>query len=335
MPTYLDDIRSQPAVLQDFLDAGLAPEVKELLARPQRFDRIVMTGMGASFFAHYPTFLELAAAGLPIWSLETSEMLGPAGALVTPRSLLWVTSQSGNSGEVTALLGSLPSARPTVLGVTNDMTSDLALGADVVLELHSGEEQTVSTRSYVNTLAAQALATAAVLGRPGPTFGDLPAQLDAYLTGWDEHVHALERAVAGPTLFIVARGPSLTSARTGALIAKEAAKTPVEGMSTPQFRHGPLELVDADVTVIHLAGLATDVVFNRRMLDDVTRAGGLGLWLSAAADDTDIVLPAVTTSEALPIAEILPLQALTVALAGRKGIEPGAFRHIEKVTRTL
>ncbi len=334
--SYPADIRAQPAALQQLLDAGLSSDVRALLSDLKSFDRIVMTGMGASLFAHHPTFLRLAASGLPVWTLETSELLGPAAGLLTRGTLLWITSQSGDSGEVAALLEALPSSRPRVLGVTNNTASDLAVGADVVLELHSGEELTVGTRSYVNTLAAQALATRIALGEPADTrLLELPGQLETYLEDWDDHVEALGAAVASRTIFIVGRGPSLAAVRTGSLIIKEAAKVPVEGMSTPQFRHGPLELVGPDVTVIHLAGDATDADFNERMFTDVKRVGGHAVWLGSDGAGSNVALPAISLPEALPIAEILPLQLLSVALAERNRVEPGAFRHIDKVTRTL
>ena len=335
-PPYINDIRSQPAALRALLDVGLPDEVTQLLTRLEKFDRIVMTGMGASLFAHYPAFLQLVAAGYPVWVVETSELLGPAGALITSKSLLWITSQSGSSAEVHALLERLRRPRPTLLGVTNDTTSDLALGADVVLQLHSGEEHTVGTRSYVNTLAAQALAAASATGT-APKLGlfDLPAQLDDYLDQWDEHIDSLGQAVGSQTIFIVGRGASLAAAQTGALIIKEAAKVAVEGMSAPQFRHGPLELVEPGVTVIHLAGQSTELPSNRQLLLDVEAAGGNTVWLTSNPSAKGPRLPATNAPDALPIAEIVPLQLLSVALAEHTGVEPGAFRNIEKITRTL
>ena len=335
-PPYLADIQSQPAALQRLLDAGLSRDVVGLLRNLDRFDRIVLTGMGASLFAQYPAFLRLAATGLPVWVIETSELLGAAGGLVTPRSLVWITSQSGSSAEVAALLDRLAERRPVVLGVTNDTAGDLANRAHTVLEIHSGDEQTVGTRSYVNTLAAHELATAVALGVDGS--GDLhgiPAALATYLERWDEQIETLSGAIGGPTIFLVGRGPSLAAVQTGALIIKEAAKVPVEGMSTPQFRHGPLEIVGPDVCVVHLAGEARDHGSNRKLRCDVQRAGGRSVWLGQDLAETDAPLPEIASGEALPIAEILPLQLLSVALAGKTGVEPGAFRHIQKVTRTL
>jgi glucosamine--fructose-6-phosphate aminotransferase (isomerizing) len=90
------------------------------------------------------------------------------------------------------------------------------------------------------------MATGAALGRPVPRdVYDMPGRLAGYLNQWDDQLAAWDAAVSQEILFTVGRGASLAAARTGALIVKEAAKTPLEAMSAPQFRHGPLEMPTA------------------------------------------------------------------------------------------
>lgn len=335
-PPYLQDIRAQPEALARLLDAGLPGESRELLADIGSFGRIVLTGMGASLFALHPAFLRLADAGLPVWCVETAELLGPAGGLVTSDTLLWVTSQSGASAEVGALLDGLGSARPRVLGMTDDVDSPLGRAADVVVELHSGDERTVSTRSYVNSLAAAALAVSCALGRAAdPSLRDAPARLAGYLADWDAHRDALAAAVPEETIFLLGRGASLAAALTGALITKEAARTAVEGMSAPQFRHGPLELAGPGVAALVLAGDPADAPRNRRLVDDLAAVGANAVWLDTAVDPGAPALPRLEGPDSRPLAEILPMQLLSVVLAERRGAEPGAFRQIGKVTTTL
>jgi glucosamine--fructose-6-phosphate aminotransferase (isomerizing) len=335
-PAYLSDIRQQPESLQQLLDSRLEPAALTLLRRLASFDRVVLTGMGASLHALYPPFLALASAGLPVWHIETSELLGDAGGLVTPRTLLWVTSQSGRSAEIAALLDRLTGPHPAVLGFTNDVASPLALSADAVIELHSGAEHAVGTRSYVNSLAAHARATAAVLGRePAAEMNEAPRRLAQYLSHWDENIAAWDRAVTEQILFVVARGASLAAARTGALIIKEAAKAPIEAMSGPQFRHGPLEMADKRTCVIVLPGSPGDAPLNERLSADLTAFGANAVTLSPSRDGSGPHLPDLTTDDARSLGEILPLQLLSVVLAERLGYEPGAFRQIGKVTTTL
>ncbi|SMD20503.1 SIS domain-containing protein [Kibdelosporangium aridum] len=338
LPRYVQDILEQPPALRGLLTAGLGSAATTFLSQGLAgFDRIVITGMGASLYASYPSYLRLARAGLPVWLVETGELLHDVPELVTGRSLLWVASQSGESAEVQALLEQCVNPRPTVLGIVNNTDSALAQAADVVIELHAGEERAVSTRTYVNTLAASALAVRLALGEPEST--DLFAAVGAvqrYLDDWRAHADAIGDAISTPdALVILARGASLAAAGTGALIIKEAAKYHAEALSTSQFRHGPLEMVAVGVTVVLLEGDRHTAPLGQRLADDIRRYGGRVVWLGQTVPDPDALSLAACRGAARHIAEILPLQLLSVVLAERAGIEPGVFRHLEKVTRVL
>jgi glutamine---fructose-6-phosphate transaminase (isomerizing) len=339
---YLSDIRHQPDSLQQLLDSPVDPAALSLLLRLGDFERVILTGMGASLHALYPAFLALASAGRPVWQLETSELLGEAGGLITPGALLWITSQSGRSAEITALLDRVCGLeracgrRPAMLGFTNDTASPLAESADAVVELRSGAEHAVGTRSYVNSLAAHARATAVALGRElASEVSEAPSRLADYLGQWDEHIAAWDTAVSQQILFTVGRGASLAAVRTGALIIKEAAKTPIEPMSAPQFRHGPLEMADKRTCVIVVPGAPGDVPLNEQLAADMTAFGANAIMLGLPRSGNGPQLPKLTSDEARPLGEILPFQLLSVVLADRLGYEPGAFRQIGKVTTKL
>lgn len=333
-PPYVADIRSQPEALQRLLDQGINDQARQLLSRLPTFGRVILTGMGASLYALYPAFLELAAAGLPVWCIEAAELLSQADGLITPDSLLWVTSQSGRSAEIAALLEQ-PRRPRAILGVTNETVSPLAAAADAVIELRSGAEHTVGTRSYLNSLAAHLLATAVAVQQPvPPELYQMPRRLATYLGQWDAQLNAWDRAVTENVLFAVGRGASLAAAQTGALIVKEAAKAPMEAMSAPQFRHGPLELADDRTCIIVLAGAAADLAPNDRLVADLLAVGANVVRLPAPSA-AGPQLPMAQADQVRPIAEIVPFQLLSVLLAERQGLEPGAFRQIGKVTTAL
>ena len=338
VPPYVADIRAQPQALESLLTSSLPADAKTLLGRVGRFDRIVLTGMGSSLHGMYPTFLRLAAAGYPVWCEDTAELLGYQQGLTAGNTLVWITSQSGESAEVTELIDRLPDHDgPTVLAATNDLDSALAVAAAAVMPLHSGPENTVGTRSYLNTLAVGALATSVALGEPvEPELRSAPEQIDRYLAGWDDELAQISDQVPDSAMFVVGRGSSLGSARTAALIIKEAARRAVEGMSVPQFRHGPLEMADGDLTVLMFAGRHADRALNEQMRTDLQTTGARCVWIDVdAALQPGIVMPRLSGRDSRSLAEIVPMQLLTVVLAGRLGQEPGRFRQIAKITRTL
>lgn len=330
MNPYIENILEQPDALRtcvsNFDGAALAG------ARLGSFERIVITGMGGSHFAGYPAWLTLIRAGLPVWHVESSELLHQMPELVTRKTLLIMLSQSGRSAEVLALLDKVVPAQ--VLAVTNDVKSPLAECANAVLDLHAGTEDTVSTKTYMNTIAVTALMARQLAGQSLDTARTellhAADTLSHALADWQLlAAHIAERVGAPERLLILGRGASLASACVGALVLKEAAKLNAEGMSAGQFRHGPLELADPRLSVLVLAGEGPGRALNERLVTDLQGYGARAHLL--AAHSGDIVHPAAAGA-GLPIAEMLPLQMLSVHVAESTGFVPGQFRHSRKVT---
>lgn len=335
---YIDDIRAQASALADFLGHGAAASCKNMLRQTAEFDRIVLTGMGSSLAGMYPGYLRMARAGLPVWHVDAAELLGYSSGLLTDRTLLWITSQSGESAEVLAILNSLPRRRPAIFGVTNDSNSTLADVADAVQPLYSGVEDAVATRSYINTLAATAVSVSALTEQEiDPELFEAPSRIEEYLIDWDAHLDDLDRAVKEPTMFILGRGSSLASARTAALIIKEASRQPAEGMSPGQFRHGPLEMASSDTSILLFAGSAEERILNVKLRQKLETVGAKCVWIEPGGESRERAVrsPDLSSPQTRQIGEILPLQLLTIVLGHRLGIEPGVFRQIEKITRQL
>jgi glucosamine--fructose-6-phosphate aminotransferase (isomerizing) len=338
---YIADILSQPAALQQALgDLDLTPlePLKRLIAGGQ-IDRILITGMGASLHGTYPAWLYLANAGLPAYWVDAAELLYYMQGMITPKTLLWVISQSGRSAELLHLLspGALP--KPKMLfALTNDLSSPLAKAADLTLHINAPVELTVSTRTYLNTLAISQLSALLLAGL------DVQAGLDqlqsagemlaGYLAGWQAQVEMLmEKVGLPPSLVILGRGPSLAAAHTGALVQAEAAKYPALALHAAEFRHGPLELIRPGLSVMVLAGTGDTAHLNRRLAAEIAQRGGQVFWL---AESPEADLPFVQVPPArglgLPLAEIAPFQLLSLALAQQAGVEAGKFFFSGKVT---
>jgi glucosamine--fructose-6-phosphate aminotransferase (isomerizing) len=341
MNPYITDILSQPEALRAALRNFSVEPLDLLIQRIGRneLDRILITGMGASYNAAYPAFLQLTSQPIPVMVANTAELLHYSTGLISSRTLLWMNSQSGRSVELVRLLEKTQITPPAcVLACVNDVSSPLGLAADVCLPIHAGVEATVSTRTYLNMLAVNMLAAITLLGGD-PSFVikkliSTAGAMEQYLSDWQVHVAELDALLGEVTdLIILGRGASLAAVWNGSLINKEAAKCAFEGMHAADFRHGPLELASPGLTVLMFEGAQQTARLNRDLALEVTRLGGSVLWLAQEADDDlpGLRLPAVDEI-ALPWVEILPLQMLTILMAQRKGIEAGKFRHVPKIT---
>jgi glucosamine--fructose-6-phosphate aminotransferase (isomerizing) len=333
---YVTDILEQPDCLRALLRSHPWDAITSLGKQANEYERIVLTGMGASLFALWPAWLTLVRAGRPAWLIETGQLLHDLPELVTQNTLVIAASQSGRSAEIVAL-AERTDGRAALVGLTNDPTSPLVEHSDLAIGVESGDEHAVSTRSYVNTLAAATLAAERLVAEMSSqsSFDAAAGAIADYLATWRDRVERIKEQVGLPErLYLLGRGASLAGANCGALILKEAAKWPAEAMSGGQFRHGPLELADSRMTALVLAGHnEPDRQRNRRLLEDVERYGGKGFWADANLNTKGSTLPiAAADGAGRGIAEIVALQLLSVAIAEQAGIEPGVFRHLEKVT---
>ena len=333
---YLQDILSEPERLNELARARPWQTASQEL-ESRRFDRIVLTGMGASLFALLPAWQQLVRAGHAAWLVETGELLHSLDGLAVEGTLLIAASQSGYSAETLALAQHDRSG-VTLLGLTNDPASPLGQSADITIENHAGDEEAVSTRSYVNTLGTATGIANTITHEPDPAelLHAAADALAAHLNNWSDRIAAIKESVDHPQrLFILGRGASLAAARCGALILKEAAKCPAEALSTGQFRHGPLELADERLTAIVLAGHTDyDRDRNRRLAADIRRFGGRVVWADEPAVTPEPDLPLASGDDGVgrALAEIVALQLVSVSIAEQTGVEPGVFRHLEKVT---
>jgi len=336
---YLDDILDQPAALERVLrhlpaETGLQ-SIRSSLEK-QAYARILITGMGSSYFAAIPLYYRLLRAGFHVLLIETAELIQNLPELVTPQNLILTISQSGQSAEIIELLH-LAEGKAALLAVTNDAGSPLARASQENLLLHAGEEHTVSCKTYVNTLAVLTAVGDALAGdRPRlPELAAAPGAVSTYLANFREYADKLEMILEDITsLFLLGRGDSMAAAQTGGLIIKKASRFPAQERNAAAYRHGPIEVTTPQVLVLVFGGSDILLPLNTQLISDIHRFGGSAMMVTANTDHGPLNLPPVPEA-ARPILEILPAQLLSLALSRRSGLEAGAFRFATKVTTIL
>ncbi len=339
---FLREIREQPQVIAacaaNFTGDGLDELRREL--QTGAFDRVVMTGMGSSLYSCHPLLLTLSAElDLPCTVWDASELVSFGMHQLTGRTLFIAVSQSGESGELQHIARLQRPAR--VVSVTNGSDNTLARWADISLCTQAGAEKAVSAKTYTGGLAFLHLLGLHLTGGDvdaGRTaLSRLAGDVEGLLARFEQE---LPRLPADPTtlgfLAFIGRGPSLASALTGSLITQEATKMPCAGYSGGGFRHGPLELARPGFNAVIFDGSGTAQTQSRTMAAQLAGIGAsVTLITTAPPADRDGIshwaIPA-TAPALLPIAEIIPVQLMTVWLAQSRGYDPSEFEHGSKVT---
>lgn len=330
---YEKELDQQVAALNDQLNYALPGALNALDL--SHYDRIVLSGMGSSDYALIPIERELIAQGFPVWRIDAGRLLDMP-KMVTSKTLLWMTSQSGMSGEVVAVLDAVPTPE-TLIGVTNDIHSVLAKKADIVVELKSGEEATVSAKSYLNTLVASYRTLYALTGQDEqpllqevrdalPKVAEIIQQRDPVRRITDRLFRH-----TNPRVAMVGMGADAATALTGALIIKEASKVSAEGFIGGEFRHGPMEtsgegmltVLFGDGSDTTLKTLAGDLLNNGTEVVTVgSTAYANSQWLEASGE-----IPLTRL-----LCAMLWVQHFTVTLARGNGMVPGEFLYGKKIT---
>jgi glucosamine--fructose-6-phosphate aminotransferase (isomerizing) len=339
MLTLDSNIHAQPESLTRTLqyqcgDGAAAIAHAAALLRSGR--RIVITAMGASLFASIPLQYSLCSMGLDATAVEAGELLHYQNSAWKDAIVLMV-SRSGESVEIAKLLERMKGIVP-IIGVSNEPLSQLARSADVSLSIASLKDEIVAIQTYTGTLLTLHLLAGAVaessdtaaeeVRRLLPAFTSLVETSMHTLTDWDAFL------TPNPTPYLLARGPSLASAHEGALLFHEVAKNPAIAMPIASFRHGPVEVVDANFRGIVFVPQDQTRDLNLSLARDLVRFGGRICLIGPAGPHMQNAdwcsLPSASPTLA-PIFEIVPLQAATFQFAILRGIEPGSFRYAPQV----
>lgn len=338
---YVRDILDQPRALDATLRGLDEPEALAAVARRihgGELKRVVLTGMGSSHHGLVPLQLRLVEAGLAPVTVESSELLHYQPALVDEGTLLVLLSQSGRSAEILRLVETVRGRGVVTLALTNTADSPLAREATATVLTHAGEEATVSCKTYLAAQMALAwlgevLAGGDVAAARGVLQAAIPGVAE-YLASWRAHVEWFAERLQGVrAVYYTGRGPSLAAACSAGLVTKESTHRPSEGMSSAAFRHGPMDMLDADVFLLTFAGASRTRALNEALVADVRAAGARAFLASDDAKEAALRLPAVPDL-ARPVVELLPVEMITLAIAALDGREAGRFERVTKVTTT-
>ena len=253
-------------------------------------------------------------------------------------------SQSGESIETVSTVRLLKRKGNRLIGVTNNPNSTLAKISDHVLLTHAGSEKTSSTKTFAATLAIIYCLTVALAAR-NKLIGERKKELltdellrvsraiDARLADWNDEAKACSNKFANcRAAMVLARGPNLAAALQGALLMKEIAKIPAEGMSSGEFAHGPVETLSRGISVVVLGGGRTSRLQHKLALRSKALHSSVLMISPSTVRKLDSIVHG-ETDENLAVfscAAILELLAYQIAL--REKVNPDKFRFIHKIT---
>ncbi len=305
--------------------------------------KVLFSGMGTSEFAPLAVRGKMASLGVTCDTVDAGEWLhyGLAGIGEKER-LVVLTSQSGESIEIVRIIEE-NLVKPGFVAITNNEDSTLGRHAEVVLPLCAGDEASISTKTYTNTLGVLYLMTAALQGETtiDLALSELESAAECLFSA-DENriVEAAEILHSGNALAFVGRGPVYAAAKQCALTFMEGAKRLIVSFSGGAFRHGPFECLDSDFRAVFLMPKGRTFSISQKMAREAAELGAKVVCFTDAdiQDEENIQVIRLKNVENESSEELFALvmsaaQALLLHhFAKLKGIEAGQFRYCSKVT---
>lgn len=334
--TFLKEVAEQPAALLELVDFYRGegrPLLQHWRSSAEAARLIVFSGMGTSEVVAESILPKLAAQGLDALTMDAGEMLH------YPRcgsGLQVLISQSGESAETKKVAEKLKQARG-YFSVTNNPKSSMASGAAMNLPMLAGEESAISTKTYINSLGVLCL-----MAEPGRSLDQALDRLEAVAGSMMQAPReAIEKAADqladAKAIHCVGRGPALAAVKQAALTFMEGCKVSVTPLTGGALRHGPLELADSDYRCLVFAPQGSPVELLRKVSVEIAEKGGRVVVMT----DADITLPGDRScvirvpnhgEDLFSLSVATAQEWLLEAIARRRGIVPGIFRHGQKVT---
>lgn len=216
-------------------------EIAAKIAGALRANRsLILLGMGASHAVNRMVEPTYRALGIQAISLPLSEQL--YAPLDLSKSVVIVTSQSGESVEVIRLFDML-GKHANVFGLTLEGGSSLAQSCPSLIGAGGTERAFAATRSLLISLALHQRVLAEL--------GDDPASALAALDQPEmPNLSPALSALKGVNALVFSGREMRGLAEAAALGAMELGRLPAQALEGGQFRHGPLEILGAEVGVV-------------------------------------------------------------------------------------
>ncbi len=255
------------------------------------------------------------------------------------------------SGETADTLASLDLARGTELkslAICNVIGSRLCREADATILTQAGPEVGVASTKAFSSQVIAGLLVALDLGlRKGTVTPDqadtvladlekLPDYVRAVLDQ-EAHIEAIAKKHANARAFLfLGRGVQVPVALEGALKLKEISYTPAEGGAAGEIKHGPIALIDPEVSTIFLA--TPSPTHDKLMANISAIAARKGPIIAVAVEGTqnletlaeDVITVPHASAELQPVVNTVALQLLSYHVARALDREIDKPRNLAK-----
>lgn len=348
----LKEIYEQPNAIRETIGSKLSENKisfndfsisKEYL---QSLNKLYIVACGTAMNAGYTvknTFESLCK--IPV-EVEIASEFRYKDPLVDEKTLCIFISQSGETADTIAALKLAKSKGAKTLAMANVIGSSITREADYCIYTHAGPEIAVaSTKAYtsqvvlLNILAlyfAEILNTTSKkeLSELKKELLELPKKAELALRTVAEIKNFSSIVYKETDMFFLGRGLDYYTALEASLKLKEISYIHSEAYAAGELKHGPIALIENDITVI---GIITNPLLVEKTvsnMQEVITRGAKTLVITNQNIDNSQFFKVINIPETdprfAPVLSIIPLQLLSYYISKAKGLDVDKPRNLAK-----
>ena len=308
---------------------------RPILDRLTSCKNLYMTGSGTSFHA-----AQVGSYLLSKYAKKRAEPLIASEVQFLPcfldeDAVLLAISQSGESADVLNAVNLAKKKGTEIISVINSLTSSLFRESAYSIGLHCGPEIGVAaTKSFTSQLVVMyRLASHLSEGKFNPNFGQVSLAISQILLSSSKIKQIAEQDLKRVSdVYVLGRGVNYPIALEGSLKIKEISYVHAEGLPGGELKHGPLALMNEDVSVILVNPDDCTHADTLTGAHEIKARGGRIIGISNVYNeiyDSWIEIPTVDVAM-FPIVESVPLQLLAYYTSIEKEANPDYPRNLAK-----
>ena len=348
----LKEIYEQPKAIRETIGSRVNKnskcEFEEL-----NFTKEYLQGLNKIYFVACGTAMHVGLAGKDMieklckipTEVDIASEFRYRDPLIDNKTLCIFISQSGETADTLAALKLSKECGAKTLAITNVIGSSITREADYSIYTHAGPEIAVaSTKAYTSQVvlvAMLAIYFSEILELSTEKISSLkeellllPKKIEKALETSSEIKTFAKRIYQEKDIFFLGRGIDETVAKEASLKLKEISYIHSDSYPAGELKHGPIALIENDVTVISIMTDPKLVKKTVSNIQEVISRGAKTLVITNQDVDTDmfdmIIRIPETSTFVSPILSIIPLQLLAYYTSKEKGLDVDKPRNLAK-----
>lgn len=343
----LKEINEQPKVLSDIFKRYMEDETLGISLNFGDYDKIHIVACGSAMHAGLVgKYLFENYADVDV-TVEIASEYRYKNMRITPKTLVILISQSGETADTLAALRIAKQKNATTLSIVNAVGSTIAREADINIYTYAGPEIAVATtKGYtsqvailsllcINAMKQKNILDSIIFSKICDEFSNISNLITEVINQNDKYKEIAKCLYKRNDIFFIGRGIDYSLCMEGSLKLKEISYIHSEAYGAGELKHGTISLIEDGTPVIAIA--TNDTLYEKTVsnIKETKARGSFSIFITTSdecsKDFADITLRLPKLSEFVePLLIVTALQLIAYETAKLKGCDIDKPKNLAK-----